>query len=164
MISSFESGVCVFLPKASRVLTVGEGRTRDGVAWTKPRDEFGVTWEWLKAPHDAERKRWRVSERVNAFTAALRDRENVKRNTHCLQRFHPHLPVHTGHYRQTDTRYNRVYCTIITIHLATLCTSISTCIRFETGKIYMSKCLLMFPHIWRSFSSALMSSIKLFKV
>lgn len=81
MISSFESGVCVFLPKASRVLTVGDGRTRDGVAWTKPRDEFGVTWEWLKAPYDAERE---MGERVSECTYSSSTGPNEREEKYSL--------------------------------------------------------------------------------
>lgn len=43
------------LPRASRVLTVGDGSTRDGVAWTKPSEVLGVAWDRFAAPPwDAE--------------------------------------------------------------------------------------------------------------
>lgn len=32
---------------ASRVLTVGDGSTLEGVAWTKPREVLGVWWDRL---------------------------------------------------------------------------------------------------------------------
>lgn len=38
------------LLRASRVLTVGEGSTRDGVAWTTLSEVLGVTWDRLPVP------------------------------------------------------------------------------------------------------------------
>lgn len=40
---------------ASRVLTVGDGSTLEGVAWTKPSEVLGVWWDRL-VPWDTDRR------------------------------------------------------------------------------------------------------------
>ena len=53
-------------PRASRVLTVGEGSTLEGVADTRPRDVLGVTWEKLAvAPCDTDRQTDRPREKLS---------------------------------------------------------------------------------------------------
>ena len=46
--SGVEPAMCS--PSASRVLTVGDGSTLEGVACTKPSDVLGVMWDRLAVP------------------------------------------------------------------------------------------------------------------